>query len=176
MNTPSSGLVITCREFTPRIHYSCWLAPNATIVGQVAMAEDSSCWFNAVIRGDVSPISIGKRVNIQDGAVIHGTLDKSQTIIEDDASIGHNAIVHGAHIGSHALIGMGAVVMDGANIGQGAVIAAGAVILENTEVPPGTLWAGVPARERGMVSAELKQTLADTSMRYVSYTQWFKIP
>jgi len=174
MNAPSSGLVLSCRNFTPQLHKSCWLAPNATVIGQVTMAEGSSCWFNAVVRGDVSAISIGKRVNIQDGAVIHGTLDKSETVIEDDASIGHNAIVHGAHIQSHALIGMGAIVMDGAVVGAGAVVAAGAVVLENTHIQKGTLWAGVPARERGKVSDSLKQSLADTSNRYVTYSQWFK--
>ena len=84
MNPESSRRVIACRGVTPQIHDSCWLAPNASVIGQVTMAEESSCWFNAVIRGDVSPITIGKRVNIQDGAVIHGTLDKSQTTIEDD--------------------------------------------------------------------------------------------
>ena len=113
-------------------------------------------------------------MNIQDGAVIHGTLDKSETVIEDDASIGHNAIVHGAHIQSHALIVMGAIVMDGAVVGAGAVVAAGAVVLENTNIPKGTLWAGVPARERGKVSDSLKQSLADTSNRYVTYSKWFK--
>ena len=174
MNTPSSGLVLSCRNFTPQIHKSCWLAPNATVIGQVTMDEDSNCWFNAVIRGDVSPISIGKRVNIQDGAVIHGTLDKSETIIDDDASIGHNAIVHGAHVQSHALVGMGSIVMDGAVVGKGAVIAAGAVVLEGTHVPAGSLWAGVPAQQRGRVSESLKQSLSETSNRYVRYSHWFK--
>ena len=174
MNDSSYGLVLSCRNFTPQIHESCWLAPNATVIGQVTMAEDSSCWFNSVIRGDVSPISIGRRVNIQDGAVIHGTLDKSETVIDDDASIGHNAIVHGAHVQSHALVGMGAIIMDGAVIGQGAVVAAGAVVLENTHIPAGSLWAGVPARERGKVSESLKQSLSDTSNRYVNYSKWFK--
>ena len=174
MNTPSSGLVLSCRNFTPQIHKSCWLAPNATVIGQVTMDEDSNCWFNAVIRGDVSPISIGKRVNIQDGAVIHGTLDKSETIIDDDASIGHNAIVHGAHVQSHALVGMGSIVMDGAVVGKGAVVAAGAVVLEGTHVPAGSLWAGVPAQERGRVSESLKQSLSETSNRYVRYSHWFK--
>ena len=173
MNPESSHRVIACRGFTPQIHSSCWLAPNTSVIGQVTIAEESSCWFNAVIRGDVSRITIGKRVNIQDGAVIHGTLDKSQTTIEDDASIGHNAIVHGALVGSGALIGMGAIVMDGATVGRGAVVAAGAVILENTHVPPNTLWAGVPATNRGMVSEALKKSLADTSKRYVDYTKWF---
>jgi carbonic anhydrase/acetyltransferase-like protein (isoleucine patch superfamily) len=174
MKNQPTCLILSVDGTAPQIHETCWLAPNASVIGKVRMDEESSCWFNAVIRGDVSPITIGKRVNIQDGAIIHGTLDKSQTIIEDDASIGHNAIVHGAHIEQNALVGMGSVVMDGAKIGEGAVIAAGAVVLENTEVAPGTLWAGVPAKERGMVSPQLKASLAATSKRYVAYADWFK--
>tara|TARA_B100000767_G_scaffold44272_2_gene38466 strand:- start:75 stop:608 length:534 start_codon:yes stop_codon:yes gene_type:complete len=173
MNHQPPSLVLSCRGIKPQIHDSCWLAPNATVIGQVKMDSESSCWFNAIVRGDVSPISIGKRVNIQDGAVIHGTLNKSETSIEDDASIGHNAIVHGAHIEKGALIGMGAVVLDGARIGRGSVVAAGAVVLENTVIPPGTLWAGVPAKERGLVKDSLRKALADTAKRYVDYTKWF---
>lgn len=168
-------LIIDCRGHRPIIDSSCWLAPNATVIGEVTMGPDSSCWFQSVIRGDVASITIGARVNIQDGAVIHGTYEKSQTRIDDDASIGHNAIVHGAHIGSYALIGMGAIVMDGAQIGDHAVVAAGAVVLQNTVVPPGTLWAGVPAKQRGLVRDDLKAELMQTSNRYVEYTKWFNL-
>ncbi len=164
---------MTCRGQAPQIHASCWLAPNATVIGQVTLGPESSCWFQSVIRGDVAPIHIGKRVNIQDGAIIHGTFEQSETIIEDDASIGHQAVVHGAHIKRGALIGMGAVVMDGAVIGEQAVVAAGAVVLAETVVPDHTLWAGVPAKQRGAVKAELSQHLAATSARYVEYSKWF---
>ena len=138
------------------------------------MGHSCSIWFQAIIRGDVARISIGNRVNIQDGAVIHGTFEKSQTNIGDGASIGHRAIVHGATIGENVLVGMGAVVMDGAVIGAGAVIAAGAVVLENTIVPEGTMWAGVPAKQRGAVKTELADSLKATADRYVTYAEWFK--
>ena len=126
---PTQPIILPCRDQSPEIHPTCWLAPNATIIGHVTMGEDSSCWFNCVIRGDVAPITIGNKVNIQDGAVIHGTYGKSQTVLEDGASIGHNATVHGAHVKSGALIGMNAVVLDGAVVGEHAVVAAGAVVL-----------------------------------------------
>lgn len=167
-------LIIDCRGHQPNIDPTCWLAPNATVIGEVSIGPHSSCWFQSVVRGDVASISIGSRVNIQDGAVIHGTFEKSETRIDDDASIGHNAIVHGAHIGRFALIGMGAIVMDGAQIGAHAVVAAGAVVLQNTIVPPGTLWAGVPAVQRGMVRENLKSDLMQTSNRYIEYAKWFK--
>jgi len=169
-----NATVLPCRGYTPLIPESCWLAPNATVVGQVELGAESTVWFGAVIRGDVAPIRIGRRVNIQDAAVIHGTFEQSKTDIEDGASIGHGAIVHGAFIGAGALIGMGAVVMDGATVGAGAVIAAGAVVLAGTHVPPATLWAGVPAREMGPVKPELAERLAATSDRYVTYAGWFR--
>ena len=166
-------IILPYRGVAPTIHPSCWLAPNATIVGDVSLGEASSCWFNWVIRGDVAPITIGPRVNIQDGAVLHGTFNKSETKIDEGASIGHNATVHGAHVQAGALIGMNAVVLDGAVIGAHAVIAAGAVVLEGTIVPPRTLWAGVPAKQRGEVRPELQEHLASTADRYVEYAGWF---
>lgn len=173
MHSPQP-LILPCREYIPSIDPTCWLAPNATIIGDVIMGKDSSCWFQSVIRGDVAPIRIGERVNIQDGAIVHGTFEKSETIIEDDASIGHQAVVHGAHIGRGALIGMGAVVLDGAVIGAHAVVAAGAVVLAETTIPPGTMWAGVPATYRGEVSDALREHLSATSARYVEYADWFR--
>ena len=171
---PTQPIILPCRDQSPEIHPTCWLAPNATVIGHVTMGENSSCWFNCVIRGDVAPITIGNKVNIQDGAVIHGTYGKSQTVLEDGASIGHNATVHGAHIKSGALIGMNAVVLDGAVVGEHAVVAAGAVVLEGTVIPRRTLWAGVPAKQRGEVRTELQEHLAATSDRYVEYASWFK--
>jgi carbonic anhydrase/acetyltransferase-like protein (isoleucine patch superfamily) len=167
-------IILDCNGDSPAFHSSCWIAPNATLVGKVVIGEECSIWFQAVIRGDVAPITIGKRVNIQDGAVIHGTFEKSETTIGNGASIGHRAIVHGARIGENALVGMGAIVMDGADIGNDAVIAAGAVVLAGTIVPPGTLWAGVPATNRKTVSSALSTSLKTTADRYVSYANWFR--
>ena len=166
-------LILSCRGHAPQIDETCWLAPNATVVGQVSLGPNSSCWFQSVIRGDVAPIKIGHQVNIQDGAIIHGTFEQSETVIEDDVSIGHQAVVHGAHIKCGALIGMGAIVMDGAVVGAHAVVAAGAVVLAQTMIPDQTLWAGVPAKQRGDVKPELQRHLAATSARYVEYAEWF---
>lgn len=170
----NAPLILPARGYAPQIDATCWLAPNATVVGEVVMGRESTVWFQAVVRGDVAPIRIGVRVNIQDGAVIHGTFEQSETVIEDRASIGHKAVVHGAHIGEGALIGMGAIVMDGAVIGAGAVVAAGAVVLAGTQVPAFTLWAGAPAKEKGAVRSELRKHLADTADRYVEYADWFR--
>ena len=124
--------LLPARGHAPVLDASVWLAPNATVVGEVHMGAESTVWFSAVVRGDVARIQIGRRVNIQDGAVIHGTFGQSQTVLEDDVSIGHNAIVHGAHVKHSALIGMGSVVMDHVIVGEGAVVAAGAVVLAGT--------------------------------------------
>lgn len=170
----SQGTILSCRGKSPKIDPSCWIAPNATIAGEVTLGSESSCWFQSVIRGDVASISIGSRVNIQDGAIIHGTFEKSCTVIEDDVSIGHGAIVHGAHIKKGALVGMGAIVMDGAVIGEHAVIAAGAVVRANTIVAPATLWTGVPAKLHGPVKDELRTELEATALRYIEYANWFR--
>lgn len=166
--------IIPCNGTAPSIDNSVWLAPNATVVGDVTLGASSTVWFSSVVRGDVAPITIGKRVNIQDGAVIHGTYGKSATLLEDDVSIGHNAIVHGAHVKMGALVGMGAVVMDHAVVGAHAVVAAGAVVLAGSVVGDGELWAGVPAKSRGQVNDELRTHLASTSARYVEYASWMK--
>jgi carbonic anhydrase/acetyltransferase-like protein (isoleucine patch superfamily) len=146
--------IIPVRGITPKFGKDCFLAPNATVTGEVNMGDECSVWFNAVVRGDVNSISIGNRVNIQDQAVIHCTYEKAQTIIGNDVSIGHCAIVHGCTLHDHVLIGMGAIVMDHAVIGEGAMIAAGAVVLENTIVEPGSIWAGVPAKKIKQMTPE----------------------
>ena len=166
--------ILPVRGKAPVMDSTVWLAPNCTVVGEVVMGESCTVWFSAVIRGDVSPIHLGDRVNVQDGAVLHGTYQQSDTRIENDVSIGHNAIVHGAHVGPSALIGMGAIVMDNVTIGARAVVAAGAVVLSNTHIGEDEMWAGVPAKCRGKVSAELRDHLASTARRYVEYATWFQ--
>ena len=167
-------VILSARGKSPQISDSVWLAPNCTVVGEVTLGEESTVWFGAVIRGDVASIKIGSRVNIQDGAVIHATFGKSFTVLEDRVSIGHNAIVHGAHICEGALIGMSSVVMDNVVVGAGAVVAAGAVVLEGTQIPPGSLFAGVPAKQKGDVRSDLANHLSDTADRYVEYAGWFR--
>lgn len=154
---------------------NCYLAENATIVGDVVMGDDCSVWFNAVVRGDVNSIRIGNKVNIQDGAVIHCTYQKTETVIGNNVSIGHNAIVHGCTIADNVLIGMGAIVMDNCDIGSNCIIAAGAVLLENTKVMPGSVWAGVPAKKVKDINAELlKGEVERIANNYLMYAGWFK--
>ena len=167
-------VIFSVRGKAPVIHDSVWLAPNCTVVGEVTLGIESTVWFGAVVRGDVASIEVGSRVNIQDGAVIHGTFGESKTVLEDRVSIGHNAIVHGAKVCKGALIGMGAVVMDNAVVGEGAVVAAGAVVLKGTIIPPRKLFAGVPAKSRGDVKEDLQDHLSQTADRYLEYAGWFR--
>ena len=151
------------------------MAPNATIVGDVQMGTECSVWFNAVIRGDVNSIRMGNRVNVQDGACIHCTYEKSKTILGNNVSIGHHAIVHGCTVEDNVLIGMGAIVMDRVRIGSNSIIAAGAVVLEDTVVPPGTIFAGVPAKKVKDISQDLlKGEVERIAKNYVMYSGWFK--
>ncbi|PVD49650.1 gamma carbonic anhydrase family protein [Terrimonas sp.] len=169
------ALILPVKEIYPAIGENCYLAPNATIVGDVVMGNDCSIWFNAVVRGDVNAIRIGNKVNIQDGAVIHCTYQKTQAIIGDNVSIGHNAIVHGCKVHDNVLIGMGAIVMDNAEIGSFSIIAAGAVVLEGTKVEPNSIYAGVPAKKVKTISQELiSGEINRIANNYLMYSSWFK--
>jgi carbonic anhydrase/acetyltransferase-like protein (isoleucine patch superfamily) len=168
-------VILPVKGRMPQIPEDCFVAPNATIVGDVTMGSDCSIWFNAVIRGDVNKIRMGNKVNIQDGACIHCTFEKTETILGNSVSVGHNAIVHGCVIEDNVLIGMGAIVMDNAHIGTGSIIAAGAVVLEGTIVPPGSIFAGVPAKKVKEVSPELmKGEVERIANNYLQYSSWFK--
>ena len=151
--------LLSARGHAPILDDSVWLAPNATVVGDVHMGAESTVWFSAVVRGDVARIDIGRRVNIQDGAVIHGTFGQSQTVLEDDVSVGHNAIVHGAHV-KQGVDRHGSVVMDHVTVGEGAVVAAGAVVLAGTTIEDGELWAGVPASVAATSAIPFERTSA----------------
>lgn len=170
-------LILPVRGFTPQIGKNCFLAENATIVGDVVLGDDCSVWFNAVLRGDVNSIRIGNCVNIQDGSVLHTLYQKSTIEIGDYVSIGHNVVIHGAKIHSHALIGMGAVVMDDAVVGEGALVAAGSVVLSKTQIGPHELWGGTPARFIKMMepakSRELNEKIANN---YLYYSRWYTHP
>ncbi|MCC6815063.1 MAG: gamma carbonic anhydrase family protein [Saprospiraceae bacterium] len=162
------------RGFTPTIHSSCFIAENATIIGDVIIAENSSVWFNAVIRGDVNSIRIGSMVNVQDGAVIHCTFEKSITQIGDCVSIGHNAIIHGCNINSNVLIGMGAIIMDHTQIASNVIVAAGAVVPEDSILESGFIYAGVPARKLKELDKETFQFFINrTANNYKMYSKWF---
>ena len=168
------ALIKSVRGIEPQFGENCWLADNATVVGNVRMGRDCTVWFNAVVRGDVNSITFGDRCNIQDGAVIHCTYQRTKTTIGNNVSIAHNAIVHGCTIEDEVLIGMGAIVMDGAVIGSRSIIAAGAIITQNTVVPPGSIYAGNPARFLKAVSDEQAEVFMRTANNYVMYADWFK--
>ena len=160
---------------SPSIPEDCYIAENATIIGEVSFGESCSVWFNAVIRGDVNFIKIGDKVNIQDGAVVHCTYKKHPTIIGNNVSIGHNAIVHGCTIHDNVLIGMGAIVMDNCVIESNSIVAAGSVVTQGTHIRAGELWGGVPAKKIKDVSQELISGEIDRiANNYVKYSSWYK--
>lgn len=167
-------LIVPVRGFTPQVGRECFLADNATLVGDVIMGDQCSVWFNTVIRGDVNSIRIGNRVNIQDGSVLHTLYQKSTIEIGDDVSIGHNVTVHGAKIRDYALIGMGSVIMDDAEVGEGALVAAGSVVLARTKIGPNELWGGAPAKFIKMVEQEKAQEMnRKIAHNYLMYSKWY---
>lgn len=169
------ALIKSVRGFTPKIGDNCFLADNATIIGDVIIGRDCSIWFNTVLRGDVNSIRIGSQVNIQDGSVLHTLYEKSTIEISNNVSIGHNVTIHGASIKEGALIGMGATVLDHAVVGEGAIVAAGSLVLSNTIIEAGSIWGGVPAKFIKKVdpkqAKELNQKIA---INYLMYSQWYK--
>ncbi|GAD06184.1 acetyltransferase [Porphyromonas crevioricanis] len=171
------ALIKEVRGFQPQFGDNCFLAENATVIGDVVMGDNCSVWFGAVVRGDVNSIRIGNNVNIQDGAVIHTLYEKSQTVLGNYVSLGHNVVVHGATVEDYALIGMGSVVLDHAVIGKGAIIAAGSVVLSGTHVEPGSIYAGVPAKFVKNIDPE---QAAEINLRiahnYTTYASWYSSP
>ncbi len=169
------AFLLTVNGKTPAMGKDCFIAPNATIVGDVIMGNKCSIWFNAVLRGDVNNITIGNRVNVQDGAIIHCTYQKHATTIGDNVSIGHNAIVHGCTLHNNVLIGMGSIVMDGCIVNSNSIIAAGAVVLEGTIVETGSIYAGVPAKKVKDVSPEkITGEIDRIANNYIKYASWFE--
>lgn len=169
------ALIKAVKGIKPTFGNNCYLAENATVVGEVTMGDDCSVWFNAVVRGDVNFIKIGNKVNIQDGAIIHCTYQKCGTTIGNNVSIGHNAIVHGCTLHDNVLVGMGAIIMDNAVVHSNSLIAAGSVILEGTIVEKGTVWAGVPAKKVKNINPELlKGEVHRIANNYLMYSGWFK--
>ena len=167
--------ILTVQGKDPQFGENCFIAPNATIAGDVTMGSDCSIWFNAVLRGDVHYIKMGNKVNVQDGAVVHCTYLKHPTTIGNNVSIGHNALVHGCTIHDNVLIGMGSIVMDGCIVHSNSIIAAGAVVLEGTIVEEGSIYAGVPAKKVKMVSeAMITGEINRIADNYVKYSSWFE--
>jgi len=169
------ALIKSIKGVFPKHGTNCYFAENSTLVGDVEMGEDCSIWFNAVVRGDVNSIKMGNKVNVQDGAVIHCTYQKTKTVIGDNVSIGHNAIVHGCTLHNNVLVGMGAIIMDNCVVGSNSIIAAGAVLLENTVVESGSIYAGVPAKfvkkvDQKLIEGEINRI----ANNYLMYSSWLK--
>lgn len=169
------ALIKKVRGMSPVFGENCYLADNATIIGDVTIGDDCSLWFNTVVRGDVNSIKIGNRVNIQDGAVLHCLYQKSVIEIGDNVSIGHNVIIHGAKIHNDVLVGMGATVMDHVEIGENSIIAAGALVLKDTKIEPNSIYAGVPAKYVKSVDPEqTKDMINRIADNYLIYAGWYK--
>jgi len=169
------ALIKTVRGKTPKFGDNLYISENATVIGDVTIGNDCSIWFNAVVRGDVNSITIGNKVNIQDGAVVHCTYEKHPTILGDNVSVGHNTLIHGCDIKSNVLVGMGAIVMDGVIIESNVIIAAGAVVLQGTHIESGAVWAGVPAKKVKDLSEELLNgQINRIAENYLFYSDWYK--
>lgn len=160
---------------TPKVGERCFLAENAALIGDVTMGDDCSIWYGAVLRGDVNPIVMGDRVNIQDGAVLHTLYKRSVVEIGSDVSVGHNAVIHGAKVGNNVLVGMGAILMDNAVIPDNTIIAAGAVVLSNSVLEPG-IYAGVPAKKVKDASEAIAQAAHKNAQGYMLYKDWYMQP
>ena len=168
-------LIKSVRGFTPKYGVDCFFAENSSIIGEVIMGDNCSVWYQAVIRGDVNFIEIGNRVNIQDGAIIHGTYEQSGTKIGNDVSIGHNAIIHGCTIKDSILIGMGSIIMDNSVVESKSIIAAGSVLPKKTIVSEGSVFAGVPAKKIKEIDPGLqKGEIERIAKNYLTYASWFK--
>ncbi len=168
-------VILAVRGKEPQLGENCFVAPNATIVGEVSCGNECSFWFNAVVRGDVHYIKMGNRVNVQDNAVLHCTYQKAPLNIGNNVSIGHSANVHGCTIHDNVLIGMGAIVMDGAVVESNSIIAAGSVVLEGTHVPSGSIFAGVPAKKvKDITPEKISGEIDRIAGNYVMYSSWFK--
>ncbi len=168
------SLIIAVRGIYPTFGEDCFIAENATIVGDVEMGNNCSIWFNAVVRGDVNSIKIGNNTNIQDGVIIHATYPKAATLIGNNVSVGHNAIVHGCKLMDNVLVGMGSIVMDNVIINSYCIIAAGSVVLENTICESGYIYAGTPAKKIKKISDEQRDLLNILPSNYIMYSSWFK--
>ncbi|HXB40853.1 MAG TPA: gamma carbonic anhydrase family protein [Bacteroidia bacterium] len=169
------ALIKSVNGIEPKLGNNCYLAENCTVVGDVVMGDDCSVWFNTVVRGDVNSIRIGNKVNIQDGAVLHCTYQKTKVNIGNNVSIGHNAIVHGCTIHDNVLVGMGAIIMDNCVIESNCIIASGAVLTENTHVEAGSIWAGVPAKKVKNIDQRLLEgEVHRIANNYLMYSGWFK--
>ena len=163
------------RGIDPQFGNNCYLAENATIIGDVIMGDDCSIWFGAVLRGDVNSIRLGNRVNIQDNSTVHTTFEDSVAEIGDDVTIGHNVVIHGARIENNSLIGIGSVLLDHAVVKSNTIVAAGSVVLENSILEPNSLYAGVPAKRIKTIDpVRLEKMIKGIASNYLTYADWYR--
>lgn len=171
----TGAVILSVQGKTPHFGNNCFFASNATVAGDVVAGNGCTFWFNSVVRGDVNFIKLGDKVNVQDGAIIHCTYQKSPTIIGNNVSIGHNAIVHGCTVHDNVLIGMGAIIMDRCVIHSNTIIAAGSVVTEDTVVEQGAIYAGIPARKvKELKDSYMHDSIQRIADNYVKYAGWFK--
>lgn len=169
------AIIKTVRGFTPQVGENCFLAENAAVIGDVILGNDCSVWYSAVVRGDVNSIHCGNKVNIQDGAVIHCTFEKSKTILGNNVSVGHNAIVHGCEVQDNVLIGMGSIIMDNVVIESNVIVAAGAIVTQGSKLESGFIYAGTPAKKLKALPESLKTgEIERIANNYLKYASWFK--
>ena len=168
-------LITSVRGKKPTIHQNVFVADNASIIGDVCIGSESSIWYNAVLRGDVNKIKIGKRVNIQDGAIIHCTYKKSSTVIANNVTVGHNAILHGCIIKNNVLVGMGAIIMDNAIIESNTIIAAGSIVPPGKLIKSNSIYKGAPAKHfKSLDKIDAKKIIVNSAKNYVKYSSWYK--
>lgn len=155
------------REHTPRVHPSCFIEDSAQVIGNVEVGEDSSVWFNSVLRGDVNAIRIGQRTNIQDLTMVHVTSNRFTTSIGDDVTVGHHVVLHGCQVGHRVLVGMGAILMDDVEVGDDCIIGAGTLLTPGTKVPPGSLVVGSPGKVKRPITDAERAFLLESARHYV---------
>ncbi len=158
----------------PKIHESVFVAENATIVGDVEIGEDSSVWFGSILRGDVNFIRVGRRTNIQDGSIIHVSSKTHPTVLEDEVTLGHRVTLHGCHIETGCLIGIGSIILDGARVGRNSLVAAGSLLTPNTQIPPRVLVMGSPARVKRELSEDEVRDLERFWRNYVALSRVYQ--
>lgn len=159
----------------PTVGQNCYIAPTAVLIGDVTIEDDASVWFGCVLRGDVSPIVVGKRSNIQDNTVIHGE-HGCPTTIGDDVTVGHSAIIHAATVADRVLVGMGAVLLSRSSVGPDTIIGARALVTQETEVPGGSLVLGSPARVKRAITGEEREKIMQSASHYVRHAQTYMEP
>jgi len=165
-------MILTLAWRTPRIVASAYVAPSADIIGAVELGENSSVWFQCVLRGDIEPIRVGANSNIQDGSVIH-TMMGSPVTVGDWVTVGHRVVLHGCTVENNCLIGMGAVLLNNVHVGEGSIVAAGALVAENTVIPPRSLYMGVPAKRRREITKDEQAFIRMHADHYLQYKETY---